>query len=160
MSVYDVEKWAVMQLPLVLRRSKLTALVQVLVGQVGRLVQLCSRYADDVRYDINHNCQVCKMRAMLNDRLDADQRRVDLVDAQPNSEMLIVSARELGKPVMVGIGRYVLTTPRGFDAGRELNFVVRVPEEWRDTEKASRTVALVNRSKLASMRYRIEYVRQ
>lgn len=158
MSVYDVEKWVVMQLPLVLRRSKLTALAQVLVGPVGRLVQLWSRYADDVKYDIRHNSQVCKLRAMLNDRLDADQRRVDLVDAQPNSEMLIVYARELGKPVMVGIGAYVLTPPRGYETGRELNFIVRAPQEWRDTEKASRLAALVNRGKLASMRYRIEYV--
>lgn len=158
MSVYDVEKWAVMQLPLVLRRSKLTALLQVLVGQVGRLVVQWSRYADDVKYDIRHNSQVCKLRAMLNDRLDADRRRVDLVDAQPNSEMLIVYTRSLGKPVMVGIGAYVLTPPRGYEAGRELNFVVRAPKEWRDTEMASRLAALVNRGKLASMRYRIEYV--
>lgn len=158
MKVCDAEKWVVMQLPLVLRRSKLTALVQVLVGQVGRLVMQWSRYADDVKYDIRHNCQVCKLRAMLNDRLDADQRRVDLVDTQPNSEMLIVYARELGKPVMVGVGVYVLTPPRGYEVGRELNFVVRAPQEWRDTEKASRLAALVNRGKLASMRYRIEYV--
>lgn len=158
MKVCDVEKWVVMQLPLVLRRSKLTALVQVLVGQVGRLVMQWSRYADDVKYDIRHNSQVCKLRAMLNDRLDADQRRVDIVDAQPNSEMLIVYTRELGKPVLVGKGKYVVVPPRGYDIGRELNFVVRVPKEWRGTEKSMRLAALVNRGKLASMRYRIEYV--
>lgn len=158
MKACDVEKWAVMQLPIVLRRPRLIALVQVIVGQVGRLVMQWSRYADEVEYDIRHNSQVCKLRAMLNDRLDADQRRVDLVDAQPNSEMLIVYARELGKPVMVGKGAYILTPPRGYDTSRELNFVVKAPREWRGTEKASQLTALVNRGKLASKRYRIEYV--
>lgn len=158
MKACDVEKWAVMQLPIVLRRPRLTALVQVVVGQVGRLVMQWSRYADDVKYDIRHNSQVCKLREMLNDRLDADRRRVDLVDAQPNSEMLIVYTRALGKPVLVGEGKYVVVPPRGYDIGRELNFVVCVPKEWRGTEKSMRLAALVNRGKLASMRYRIEYV--
>lgn len=158
MKACDVEKWAIMQLPMVLRRPKLMALAQVIVGQVGRLVTQCRRHADDVAYELAHNSQVCKLRALLNDRLDADQRRVAIADAKPNSEMLMVYERERGKPVMVGEGMYVLTPPRGYDASRELNFVVKVPIEWRGTEKATRLVALVNRGKLASMRYRIEYV--
>lgn len=158
MRACDVEKWAVMQLPIVLRRPRLIALVQVVVGQVGRLVMRWSRYADDVEYEMRHNSQVCKLRALLNDRLDADQRRVAIADAKPNSEILMVYARERGNPVMVGKGEYILAPPRGYEASRELNFVVRVPKEWRGTEKAKRLVALVNRGKLASMRYRIEYV--
>lgn len=158
MKACDVEKWAVMQLPMVLRRPKLMALAQVIVSQVGRLVTQCRRHADDVAYELAHNSQVCKLRALLNDRLDADRRRVDIVDAPRNSELLMVYVREQGKPVMVGEGMYVLTPPRGYDASRELNFVVKVPIEWRGAAKAGRLTALVNRGKLASMRYRIEYV--
>ena len=158
MKACDVEKWAVMQLPMVLRRPKMIALAQLIVGPVGRLVTQWRRYADDVAYELAHNSQVCKLRALLNDRLDADRRRVDIVDAEPKSELLMVYARAMDRAVVVGEGEYVIAPPRGYDVGRELNFVVKAPVEWRGTAKATRLVALVNRGKLASMRYRIDYV--
>lgn len=158
MKTCDVEKWAVSQVPIVLRMPKLIALLQVMVGQVGRLLTQSSRYAEEVSYELAHNSQVCKMRGMLNDRLDAEKRRVDVVDATPGSELLMVYDREQKKPVMMREGVYVLAPPRSYKASREVNFVVRVPKEWRGGEQASRVVALVNRGKLSSMRYRIEYV--
>lgn len=151
----DVEKWAVQQLPMVLRRSRMMALVAVLCGPVGRLVTQGSRWVADVMYEVRHVSQVCKMRALLNDRLDADERRVEIVDADRSADDVMLFARERSKPVLLGA---VLLPPRGYDAERELNFVVRAPRQWRGTSKADRLVALVNRSKLASMRYRVEYV--
>ena len=153
----DVEKWAVSRLPIVLRRPKMMAFLKVLVGQVGRLMTQGSRYADDVRYRLSHTSQVCSLRALLNDKLDADERRVDIVDAPIGSEFLIVHERAYERAVLVGTGVYRLAPPRGYVSARELNFVVRVPRDWRGGVKEDRLKALVNRGKLASMRYRVEF---
>ena len=157
MKYCDAEKWAMGRVPIVLRRAKVCALVSVLVAQVGRLLTQGARYGEEVRYRLAHTSQVCSLRAMLNDKLDADARRVDIVDAEPKSEPFVVYYRSANKPVMIGDGVYRLAPPRGYDAEKEINFVVRVPKEWRGTEKEGRLTALVNRGKLASMRYRVEY---
>lgn len=160
MRVCDVEKWAVGHLPLVLRRSKLMSLVKVAVGPVGRVMTLVGRYADAVRYDIAHTTQVCSLRSMLNDRLDADMRRIEIADAPLANEECFFYERKESKPTMVDNTSCVLVPARRYPLERELNFVVRVPASWRESEKATRLTALVDCGKLTTMRYRIEYVKR
>ena len=162
MRIGDVEKWVVGRVPIVLRRPKMMALLKVLSAQVGRLMTTGARYADDVRYRLAHTSQVCSMRSMINDQLDADLRRVVIEDPGPSDEMFYVNARADESPTIIGVKRgiYVFVPARGSSDPRELDFVVRVPAAWYGTSKASRLVALVNRNKLASMRYRVEYTIQ
>ena len=162
MRIGDVDKWVVGRLPVVLRRPRLMALLKVLSAQVGRLMTTGARYADDVRYRLAHTSQVCSLRSMINDQLDADLRRVVIDDPEPSDEMFYVNARVDETPTIIGVKRgiYVFVPARGSNEPRELNFVVRAPSAWYGTAKASRLVALVNRNKLASMRYRVEYTIQ
>ena len=130
--------------------------MSVMVSGVGRLLTRQVRYRRAVFYRLAHNSQVCKMRALLNDMLDGDLRRVEIADAVPGTELLWVRERAQEKPVE--LSGYVIAPPRGYDTARELNFVVRVPVAWRgDEPKEKRLVALINGNKLVSMRYRIEY---
>lgn len=158
MKVPDIDRLVVEQLPHVLRRERLMAYVGVLSGSVGRLLTLSHRYAGDVRYRMAHNTQVCKLRSMLNDMLDIEQRRIEIADARRESEWIVLSRREKSTPVVLRLGEYKIVPARNYVASREMNFVVRVPAEWRDDEEvSSRLRSIVNGNKLASMRYRVEY---
>ena len=160
MKVPDIEMLVVEQLPHVLRRERLMAYVGVLACGVGRLLTLSHRYATDVRYRLAHNTQVCKLRAMLNDKLDIEQRRIEIADARIESEWIVLSMREKASPVMLSISAYKIVPPRNYVASREVNFVVRVPTAWCDDEDVSSLLrSIVNSNKLASMRYRVEYVK-
>lgn len=159
MRACDIYQLGVSLLPTVLRRSRFVAIVSVLLGGVGMLQTQGHRYGSEMRYRLGKNAQVCKLRMLLNDKLDAGKRRVELADNEVLSRLLWVYERAEERPLLLRAGEPEAVSMRGYDAAREIDFVVRVPSEWRgDREKQSRLVALVNGNKLASKRYRVEYI--
>ena len=158
MRVFDIDKLGAALLPITLRRPVLMVLVKTLLYPVGRLLNRCADYDDNVRYRMAHNSQVTKLQALLNDLLDGDLRRVVVADAEDVLEPVALYDREVCKPLIIDTGDYTLVSERGYNGVLSYDFVVRVPAAWRSNSAISaRLTSLVNTYKLASKRYTIQY---
>ena len=82
MSKYDVSfsRLAVLLLPMCLRKPVLVALFRAMTAPVGRLHTELMRFRDDMNYRMRHNGQTCKLRAVLNDCFDNNQRRIRIAE--------------------------------------------------------------------------------
>lgn len=155
----DIDVLSVLLLPIALRRSRMLAYVGTLLSPVGRLIALYDNYRIYTGYAIAHNAQVCKLRALLNDLLDAGQRRITISDAEPSGDVIMLYDRTLGSPLYVdGRDMPTMIYGRGYNPSEDINFVVSVPRDWQDNDVLmARLQALVNTYKLASKRYIITY---
>lgn len=156
---FDIDKLAVLQLPIILRRSRLLAFVGVLLSPIGRLEALFDILREDVEYRMAHNSQVTKLRSLLNDLLDEELRRIEIADAEPAGGNVYLYNRELEKPLHIPTrGTSITLYYRGYAPEKDINFVVTVPSDWQDDAALmARLQALVRAYKLASKRYIITY---
>lgn len=161
--VYDVnmKRLALLALPTWLRRPLAGALVYAGVGPLGRLLQELRVYRSDTRYRLGHNGQVCKLRGVLNDVFDPEERRIEIEESESagSIEVTTVWLREAGRWVMVkrrGNGCMIVHR-EGFGGTSGYDFWVTVPMELRTAKTEARLRATVNMYKLASKRYAISY---
>lgn len=98
---FDIDKLAILQLPIILRRSRMLAFVRVLLSPIGRLEALFDILREDVEYRMAHNSQVTKLRSLLNDLLDEELRRIEIADAEPAGGNVYLYNRELDKPLHI-----------------------------------------------------------
>lgn len=147
----NIKKLAVLLLPTFLRQSLLMAYLFSLSKPLERWLYEWQQFREDNLYKLNHNFQVCYMRAVLNDRFDPIQRRIIITGSHRYKQQYIYTKPE-NKP------KYLGTMHLRMDSDYEDNgadFLVLVPKELLNDDNFEMK-ALINYYKLASKRYRIE----
>lgn len=76
----DFKKLVIWLTPQWLRKSTILLLLQVFIMPVRDLFDSLNRFVDAKLYRLNHNSQVCYLRAVLNDKFDFFQRRILIGD--------------------------------------------------------------------------------
>lgn len=157
----NVKRLALLTLPLWLRRPLVGALIYSGVAPLGRLLSELRKYRSTTSYRLRYNGQVCKLRGVLNDEFDPEERRIRVDDSERGGrvEASMVWKREEGRWVMVSRrGEGAATVHReGFSGTSGYDFWVTVPLELRSDERETRLRSLVNMYKLAGKRYAINY---
>lgn len=158
---YDVNynRLALAIVPLKLRRSLLMNIIYVMLSGVRRAASVFGSYREQTNYRLTHNGQVCYLRAVLNDRFDWSQRRIEIEDVA-EEEGTILYRRSLSRFLMAparSTGRALIINKRAFTGSNSVDFAVIVPAELRGTFVEAQMKALVDTYKLASKRYTITY---
>lgn len=141
---FDFEKLLRWLLPFEIRKPKMLAFYRGLLSFIENLYQqfLDFIFVTDDRIRITGQVRV--MRYELNKLFDPDLKRIEILDAVGDG-ILFVFVEAENNPV------YLPT----FINGSDYDFLVRVPIEYQAKENFIKE--FLNRYKLASKRYHIEY---
>lgn len=77
---FDLYKLLTWLVPVWLRHSNFMLLMRAMIYPIKQVYDKMVTYRIQVLYRINHNCQVCYFQKVLNDRFDAIDRRIRIVD--------------------------------------------------------------------------------
>ena len=163
MSVYDVKikRLALLLLPTFLRKPLMAAFAQSMVQGVNVVHGDFAWWRDDRNYRLEHNGQVCHLRAVLNDTFDQVERRIRVEDEESGAmQGSRVFVREAGRQVLLFLreeNNPLVINRRGFGGASGLDFWVTVPRSLRGTIDEIRLSAVVNTYKLAGKRWTINY---
>lgn len=157
----NIKRLALLTLPTWLRRPIATALLYAGVSPLSRQLQELRTLREETSYRVKHNGQVCKLRGALNDAFDSKQRRIKVEDeesglAAGSLVYLRNEERELPVPER-STGRAVIINGRGYGGVSGYDFWVTLPRALRGEADETRLRATVNRYKLASKRWTINY---
>ncbi len=147
----DVKKLSVLLLPTFLRKAKMATWLHCLVTPLVSLDYTFRQKREKDLYNLNHNGQVCYLRAALNDSFDVEKRRIRIVDGNSYRRKYIYTRGEQ-KPKHLGVMYLHGRTDYG-DKG--VDFIVEVP---RHLYKENEMKALIDFYRLASKRYKIVQV--
>lgn len=157
----NIKRLALLTLPTWLRRPVAGALIFAGVTPLGRMLQELRTLREETSYRINHNGQVCKLRGALNDAFDARERRIRVEDEESGGgEGWRVYRRSEERAVAApgrGTGRAVIMNGRGYGGASGYDFWVTLPRALRGEIEETRLRATVDRYKLASKRWTINY---
>lgn len=101
----DYRRLVVLLLPTFLRRSRMYAFLTGMVFGVEELHRRFTRSRDANLLRLRRNGQVCYLRALLNDELDAVQRRIRLDDASQPGEWVMIYDENASYQTLVGSER-------------------------------------------------------
>lgn len=101
----DYRRLVVLLLPTFLRRSRMYAFLTGMVFGVEELHRRFTRSRDANLLRCRRNGQVCYLRALLNDELDAVQRRIRLDDASQPGEWVMIYDENASYQTLVGSER-------------------------------------------------------
>lgn len=163
MSNYDVniKRLALLMLPTFMRKKGIASLTYSSVSGLAYVNKLFSEFRNEVEYELTHNFQTCYLRALLNDYYDQLDRRITITEEQARYGSAFIYNRSVNdnEPVtMRGVGEGMLINRRGFSGINSLDFWINIPGELRGEIDEARLRAIVNRFKLASKRFGINYV--
>lgn len=163
MSLYDIDykRLATLLLPMRLRSGTLNAMLSSVSRPLGELRQELVSYRADKDYRLSHNGQVCYLRALINDKLDAELRRIIIAEPD-NSESSIIMLHKRATLLYRRIPQRVTNSTlrifrRGLSGAGQIGFWVKVPHELRGNINEQVIHALVSNYKLASVRYGVTY---
>lgn len=161
MSKYDVSfsRLAALLLPMCLRRPRVMALGRAMVAPVALMHTELMRFRNDMHYRMTHNGQTCHLRAVLNDRFDAVERRIRITESNEGDTGVTLHMRITALFVRMprrNDGRRLLYR-RGYGGSQAYGFWVEVPTQMHGTINELELRAVVNKYKLASIRYGINY---
>ena len=145
------DRLVLLLLPIQLRVAVNFVLFRAMIQPVTTLHTIFLASRTDNLYKLQHNGQVCYLRAMLNDSFDISKRRIDIEDTGRN-DWTFVYSESTNKPLLletVIVASEHLTDDEGTD------FTVIVPSEFN--RQQSQIISLVNYYKLAGKRYSIVY---
>jgi hypothetical protein len=147
----DMKKLTVLLLPTSLRKPRTVALLRAMVMPLVSLHYrfTVKRTAD--LYKLNHNSQVCYLRAALNDSFDVESRRIRIMDGNQYTRNYIYTRGE-EKPVTLGV---IYLHDRADYADTGVDFIVEVPADVYDKYRMQ---ALIDSYRLAAKRYKIVQV--
>ncbi len=124
------------QIPIVLRKTSVTALAQALLNPLRLLYQKWYDWRLDNIYKIEHTGQVCYLRGSLNDRFDKVDRRIKIGDGLLNKPLYIFTIVEnqevLLKKDNEADPTLLLTQFETGDTG--IDFIVYVPKTIYEKE--------------------------
>lgn len=152
----NFKRLALLMLPTFLRKRLVAGLAYALISPLSYIHLLFMDFRKSSNYRLNHNSQVCYLRAVLNDMFDPSDRRIVIVDLPSEVQGSFIYLREMNYPVMVPIrpGAIILNR-RGFGGTGGYDFVVEAPSST--SGERERMKSLINTYKLASKRYTINY---
>lgn len=165
----NIKRFAMLLLPTHWRKAGLGALVHAMVQPLmGHITEL-QRFRQEQLVELNRNGQVCKLRALIRSvvaimsgnaeqsqliTLDDHDKHGDLPDnivyQRCQSSWLRVSEREQNKAIKI--------SRRGFGVAKGYDFWVNIPNELRDKIDERQLMAVIDKYKLASKRYLINYI--
>ncbi|MFK7099465.1 hypothetical protein V3471_00520 [Flavobacterium oreochromis] len=150
----DFKKLTVLLLPIALRKSKTIAFLHCLIRPIDDVFYQWKQKRDEEDwYKLNHNGQRCKLRKVLNDKLDNTQRRIRIDDGTSFKRKYIYTQAE-SKPIY--LGKAFINSKTEFE-NTGVDFVVYVPTQIAD-KRLHKLNFLINYYKLAGKRYRIEKI--
>ena len=158
----NLKRLALLALPTWLRRPLAGALIYAGVAPLGRQLQQLRAFRQQTGQRLAYSGQVCRLRAVLNDTLDPQLRRIAIVedDWSPQRQWSRLYRREQGRWLMVGkrASGPALINRRHSDSSVGSDFQIEVPRELQPCENRLR--AIVNMYKLAGKRFEITYKQQ
>ncbi|OWP80250.1 hypothetical protein BWK63_11965 [Flavobacterium covae] len=146
----DFKKLTVFLLPIALRKRKTIALLHCLIKPIDDVYYQWKQNRQSDWYRLNHNGQRCKLRKVLNDELDNQQRRIRIDDGSSFKRKYIYTK----KPIY--LGKAFINSRSEFE-NTGVDFVVYVPTEIVG-KSIQKLKFLINYYKLAGKRYRIEKI--
>lgn len=154
--IYDIDykRLALMLTPIKLRRGLLMNLMYVVMGSIERLSTIFLGMRKETTYRIRHNGQTCKLRSMLNDMFDPEQRRIEIENTE-RSLATIIWKRGIREDQVIAPR---IITARSESIDESIRFQVILPIEMQGVIDEDRVRAIVNMYKLVSIRYEIKYV--
>jgi len=150
------KKLAVLLLPTMVRKSAMSALTQLLMSPICSVHTSLLKYRIDTTFRLTHNSQVCYLRAALNDKFDAINRKIQITDAKAKEPTLIYWREEehlVGVPLRVDDA--LIISSRGYSGIAGYDFVIEIPTDINTTETVRHIRALTNQFKLASKQFDI-----
>lgn len=147
----DFKKLTVLLLTIALRKRKTIAFLHCLVKPIDDVYYQWKQKRQSDWYKLKHNGQRCKLRKVLNDKLDNIQRRIRIDDGTAFKRKYIYTSAEK-KPVY--LGKVFINSKTEFE-NTGVDFVVFVPKEIIE-QNIHKLKFLINYYKLAGKRYRIE----
>lgn len=145
----NISKLAVLLTPTFLRAQNIIAYLEAMTAPVTEVLDSFRLNRLQNIYKLQHNGQVCYLRAALNDRFDIQDRRI-LIDDGNRYAMNYIYTDGEEKPKILGT-IYLYEDSDYADNG--VDFIVRVPEDL--TYNIYEMQALINFYRLASKRYKI-----
>ena len=153
----DWEKLARMIVPVSLRGPKLLAFLNALLAPVIFLHGRLLAYRLETFYTLEHNSQVCRLRAALNDEFDMTDRTIIIADG-PDKDPTWIYRRAEEKPKY--IFRRAEALPERLyqksETTRGADFIIQVPSAI--VFDAIKMRAVTDRFKLPSKDYSIELI--
>lgn len=163
MSKYNVnfKRLALLLLPTFLRRPLVASMLFVFTSHLRAIYVGLTRFRESTTYRLCHNGQVCHLRAVLNDEFDPAARRIEIADNPHSNTGVVVYQREVGLPITIYNRegqRPLIVNRRGYGGVSSYDFVVMIPEFLRSGIDIAHLRALVDKYKLASKRFTINYI--
>ena len=142
MDKYDVnfKRLALLLLPTFWRRPLFAAMAYAAVSPLQYLHTRFILWKRESDYRLEHNGQVCYLRALLNDKFDPIDRRITITETVENVGFITLHKREEDAEVS------------GYD------FWVNIPLALYDKLDITQVRAVVDAYKLASKRFSINYI--
>lgn len=146
----DIGKLAVLHLPTFWRTEEMIAWVQTLASPLVDVQDVFIKNRKQNIYIMEHNGQVCYLRAALNDKFDRSQRRIKIANGNRYKRQYIYTRAE-DKSKYLGT-MYLYERADYGDTG--VDFIVLVPTglPYNDYEMK----ALIDLYRLGSKRYKIQ----
>lgn len=155
----NFKRLALLLLPTFLRRPVMASLMYSVVTPLGFIHTRFMQFREEANYRLNHNGQVCYLRAVLNDTFDPYERRITVSDTAKNSGVLLLHKREQEQVILFparNSNGLLLVNRRGFGGVSGYDFIVNIPFALQGID-SSRMRAVVSTYKLASKRFAISY---
>ena len=132
MDKYDVnfKRLALLLLPTFRRRPLLAAMAYAAVSPLQYLHTRFILWKRESDYRLEHNGQVCYLRALLNDKFDPIDRRITITETVENVGFITLHKREEDAEVLVprrGSGRILILNRRGYGGVSGYDFWVNIP---------------------------------
>ena len=147
----NYDRLAILMLPTFLRKPLLVGFVQALLQPIASLHYKWLLKRTEDWYILEHTGQVCKLRKVLNDRLDNTLRRIEIKEGNSFPRKYIYTRAE-NKPVY--LGKFIINSQNDYE-NTGVDFVVSVPADIAIAEKYQLEY-LLDFYKLAGKRYKIE----
>lgn len=146
----DFKRLAILFLPIRLRRLAMVGWVQALLAPLTDLHYRFKEKRDQDWFVLNHNGQVCYLRAALNAEFDPAEKRIEIVDGIIHEQPYIYTRPEL-KPRYLGT-MYLYDRATYAELGPD--FIVLVPTNLNYDEYQMK--ATIDQYRLATKIYKIE----
>jgi hypothetical protein len=148
----DMDRLALLLLPTFVRTVTVYVAVRAMLQPIATLLDKFNKNRESNLYNIGHNGQECKLRAMLNDVFDPVQRRITIEDTD-RYEFTFVYREAADRPVWLNT---VEVASEGYTSFIATDFTVTVPQGIPRSVRPQ-MISLINYYKLTGIRYSIKF---
>lgn len=149
----DFKKLALWCTPQWLRQSLFVLFLQASLWPLRQTYNKYVFFVKDTLYRLQHNGQVCYLRAVLNDKCDLTLRRIEVVDFDGLIRLYLWRESDL-RNLIIDLPVYLYPNDAYADSG--IDFTVKVPAALITTSAQLAYVkSLINEYKMAGKNYNI-----